>query len=128
VANPNPDQKGLRLWKPGESGNPSGRPKSRSLTAILREVLDGTELCGQPVPGNRTVAQALIESLVANAIKGDSVIAREILLRIEGKPRDDDGISQLSDDELLGRVTASLGRDRPARATSGRCANVNLEL
>ena len=38
MANPHPDTSGLRPpWKPGESGNPSGKPKSiRQVTDLAR--------------------------------------------------------------------------------------------
>lgn len=39
--NKNPDQSGLTPWKPGQSGNPNGKPKgSKSLASIIRELED----------------------------------------------------------------------------------------
>jgi hypothetical protein len=75
-------------WRPGQSGNPGGRPKGRSLTSILREKLDDVEVCNQPCPDGRTVGETLIEAMVAQALKGDATLMRTILERIDGKVSD----------------------------------------
>ena len=88
MANPNPrtDQLAPFRWQPGQSGNPSGRPRSRSLTVLLREVLEATEINGVLLkPEGMTVGRALVESIVGHAINGDATLAKEILTRIEGK-------------------------------------------
>ena len=106
-------------FKPGESGNPGGRPRGLSLTAILHETLDATELCGEPVPGGRTVARALIEAMLAHAIKkGDPSLIRETIARVDGpigSPPPSDDYSRLSDSELIARVAGALGGGGPAR-------------
>ncbi len=71
-------------WKPGESGNPGGRPKRTPLTDACREIL------AQPIPGDpegRTYAQAIAETLAAKALDGDIRAAQELADRAEGKPR-----------------------------------------
>ena len=40
-------------FKPGQSGNPNGRPKGRSITSILRELLDQAV---RHEPGERPLA------------------------------------------------------------------------
>jgi hypothetical protein len=73
-------------FKPGQSGNPKGRPKGRTLTDLMSALLDAHELCGEPTPGGRTVGQVLVESWVSHAVKrGDAALIREILDRVEGK-------------------------------------------
>ena len=73
-----------RPFKPGQSGNPGGRPKRLPITETLREVLD------QPVPGDkdaRTWRQALVHKLLLEAVKSPKALdyIREIVDRVEGR-------------------------------------------
>lgn len=71
-------------WKPGQSGNPGGRPKTAPLSQACREVL------ARPLPGDtagRTYAEAIAEKLAEKALKGDIRAAQEIGDRAEGRPR-----------------------------------------
>jgi Family of unknown function (DUF5681) len=86
-------------FKPGESGNPSGRPKRLPVTDYLREQLEGTipkamleamkegarqvffEIYG-PEP---TFGQMIAFKLVQMSAKGDLFAIREVLERVEGK-------------------------------------------
>ena len=59
-------------FKPGESGNPKGRPKgSKNLPTVLQETLNQRVVITE---GNKkvtvTMLEALVKSLTANAIKG----------------------------------------------------------
>ena len=82
---PNPKSvKNLRPpWKKGESGNPSGRPK-RPLTdaynAQLARVKDGDRQ-------GRTYAQLIAEAQIKQAIKGNTMAAKEVADRTEGRVR-----------------------------------------
>jgi hypothetical protein len=42
------------------------------LTTLIRRVLKARTLCGEPTPGNRTVARCLAEAMVAHAIRGNA--------------------------------------------------------
>ncbi len=55
-------------WRPGESGNPKGRPKGTGQVAKLREAI------AEHVP-------AIIERLTAQALEGDVQAARLLLER-----------------------------------------------
>jgi len=71
-------------WKPGQSGNPGGRPKRTPLIDACREVLR------EPVPGDptgRIYARAIADKLAAMALAGDIRAAQELADRAEGKPR-----------------------------------------
>jgi hypothetical protein len=71
-------------WKPGESGNPAGRPKgSLSLTDILRRQLQETLQDGSKLEK----AEALVAKLIAVASGGDMQAMKLILDRLEGSPR-----------------------------------------
>lgn len=67
-------------FKPGQSGNPKGRPrKLRALDDLLVEVLgDGVE---------KDEAKAIIQALVRKAKAGDVKAAEIILDRGYGKPK-----------------------------------------
>jgi NACalpha-BTF3-like transcription factor len=71
-------------FQPGRSGNPSGRPKSRTLSEAYRIMLK------QPLPEDpsRTYADAVAETLCRRAVfMGDVVAAKELADRTEGKPK-----------------------------------------
>lgn len=69
----------------GQSGNPAGRPKGRSITAELRKLLD-TEV------GGKTTREKLAEILINKALSGDFKFVREVLQRVDGnKCGEEDG-------------------------------------
>ena len=65
-------------WKKGQSGNPGGRPKGRTVTAALRE-LATTEHNGKPL------VDLLAERLMKEALSGKFTFAKEVLERRDGK-------------------------------------------
>lgn len=69
----------LKPFKPGESGNPKGRPKKLpALDDLLADVLgdDGS---------GKSEAKAILEALHKRAIKGDVRAAEVLLERAYGK-------------------------------------------
>jgi Family of unknown function (DUF5681) len=71
-------------WKKGQSGNPSGRPKSKTLSDAYRNKLE------EPVPNDpegRTWAELIAEAQVRDAVRGNVQAAREIADRTEGRAR-----------------------------------------
>jgi len=72
-----------RPWQPGQSGNPSGRPRTAALSHALRQKL--AEFVPDD-PERRTYAQKLADSLIDKAMKGDPDTFRAIVDRVEGKP------------------------------------------
>jgi hypothetical protein len=74
-------------WKPGQSGNPKGRPRKEPLTDILRAVL--AEKVPNAQDPRQSLAHALIKNWVLEAIRTkDTAMIVEIFNRIEGKVRD----------------------------------------
>jgi len=73
-------------FKPGQSGNPAGRPKSITVSDALRQAL-------KVVDSNdgRTLAQIVADHLITLATKGRGHIKiraiQELVDRVEGKPR-----------------------------------------
>lgn len=81
---PSPDVGKPHQWKKGQSGNPSGRPKSKCLSDAYRDKL------GEPVPNDpegRTWAELIAEAQVRDAVRGNVQAAREIADRTEGRAR-----------------------------------------
>jgi hypothetical protein len=101
-------------FKPGQSGNPGGRPKKLPITdyviwqlekpipAAMKEKLPPlfTEVCGE----DATFGQMLAFKLVAEAAKGDMKAMNAILDRAEGKVRQNVGLSGPDEDALTFRV------------------------
>ena len=79
----------LRPFKPGQSGNPSGRPRRKPLAEEYERLLGmrmPDQLCAKVgLPKGASYARGLAKALVDRAIKGDTAAAREITDRIEGK-------------------------------------------
>ena len=94
-------------FKPGQSGNPGGRPKLAPLSNACRDVL------AKPVPDdpeNRTYAQVIAQTLADKAVGGDLQAAREIADRAEGRPRQSleiengefrEAFDRMTDEQLL---------------------------
>ena len=74
---PNDDAK----FKPGESGNPNGRPKKLPALDVLMAEVMGEEKDG------KTAAQAILSALRAKAAKGDVRAAELLLDRAYGKSK-----------------------------------------
>ncbi len=71
------------LWKPGQSGNPGGRPKGTfSLVRLMREALAENDLEG---------AKAVVKAAVDKAKKGSFTHWQEMLNRIDGKQSSGEG-------------------------------------
>ena len=96
---------GATRFKPGVSGNPGGRPKTRLLSEAFRNRLGEVD----PSSG-KTNAEIIADTLTERAKIGDVKAAAEIADRCEGKaPQRLDVVSvqiraswdRLSDDELL---------------------------
>jgi len=84
----NPQYRGLIPYEKGQSGNPGGRPKGKSLVKLWRELLDepGTLLTEKPDPTKMTVGQILALTALNHAAKGKSAYLREIAGQLYGRP------------------------------------------
>lgn len=72
-------------FKPGNHASP-GRPKGRSVSAVLREMLESGTFRGKALSEGRTIADMFAEVMVAAALRGDVRFVKEVLDRAEGKP------------------------------------------
>jgi hypothetical protein len=75
--------KNLVPWKPGQSGNASGR--KTGLVTLLREALETVRKGEGVTTDERTLAEDLAAAIVRHAIAGNAQYAKMILDRIEGK-------------------------------------------
>ena len=75
--------KNLKPWRPGQSGNPKGRPKKNiCLTSLLKEEI---YKINPQDKRKRTWAELIVLATMKLAIKGNSTALREIWERIGGK-------------------------------------------
>jgi hypothetical protein len=68
-------------FKPGQSGNPKGRPKSITLSEAYRRTLAEVDEADEK---KRTRAEVLAERMYSKARSGDVAALREIADRVEG--------------------------------------------
>jgi len=78
-------------FKPGQSGNPNGRPKGvpNSKTRLLR-LLQLIQTKTNPVTGEKeefSIAEQMDMAIVAKALKGDIRAYESLMDRLEGKPQ-----------------------------------------
>jgi len=82
----------LKPCKPGHTNNPNGRPKGKTMTTILKEILDKKLIVVDPIEkkkGSKEIREILMLKLVAKAMlgKGNEKVIDMILERLEGKPK-----------------------------------------
>lgn len=74
-------------WKPGQSGNPHGRPtKEHCLTSLIKEYLSQTDP-NDTHKKKRTREATLAEAIAEMARKGHRVALKELLDRVDGPIR-----------------------------------------
>jgi len=71
-------------FKKGQSGNPSGRPKSKTLSDAYRNKL---EEAVPDDPKGRTFAELIADAQTREAVRGNVHTARELADRSEGRAR-----------------------------------------
>ena len=76
-----PERNELGQLLPGSTANPNGRPKF-SLVGILKDIL-------KEIPeGEKTsTAEQLIRKAVKAALRGDTFMLRDIIDRVDGRPK-----------------------------------------
>jgi hypothetical protein len=77
-------------FRPGRSGNPSGRPRKTDLDYAIEEYLSSEVVTRTDKHGRserKAVARILAEALIRQALAGKRGIAKLIFERVGGKPR-----------------------------------------
>ena len=78
-----PPELAPHCFQPGQSGNPSGRPKGAvSLVHLLR-----AKLAEVPEGQRKTYAQGIVDSTIKDALAGDSAARKLVWSYIEGDPK-----------------------------------------
>ena len=90
MANSNPSKKGLMpAWKPGQSGNPSGRPRTKPICDryawITEEKLPESIQKKLKLGPGATYGDVVALRTFHAALEGDIAATREIREAIEGK-------------------------------------------
>lgn len=79
----------LKKWAPGQSGNPTGRPRKRPISdryaEMVETVLPDDLRNAVGLPNGATYGDAIALSQARQAIKGKPEAAREIREAIEGR-------------------------------------------
>lgn len=91
-------------FKPGQSGNPSGRPKKLHITKIYEKILAKS--------GNRKEIQESLMRILTGGRMASVLMIREMAERTEGK------VAQLVDLEVSGNIT--LEQVAEARKRAGK--------
>lgn len=89
-------------FKPGQSGNPGGRPKSKLLSEAYKKILE-TEIKSGKHKG-KTFAEVIAQKMAEEATKGKVQPAAEMADRVEGKPRQAYEVKMSIMDELADRM------------------------
>ncbi len=110
----------LKSWKPGESGNLSGRPKRRPISDRYAEraetPLPQKERIKRGLPMGATYADALALGQFNAALNGRTEAAREIRESIEGKV----STREISELPAKKEITIHVKYEKPLRASDAR--------
>ena len=98
-------------FRPGQSGNPGGRPAGRSIKARLRELLDRTDFSGKPLPAGKQIADLLSEVILKGALEGDFRFCQFLVENVESSNEIEEIWQRL---ESLGKSGGDLVGDRAA--------------
>lgn len=95
---PNPENIKKHKFKPGESGNPAGKPKGAlSAKTIIKKWLEAKDKFKNPITGeDELLSQYDIIAIqqIAKARKGDTKAFDSVLDRVEGKPKQEIDVNQ----------------------------------
>jgi hypothetical protein len=80
----------LKPFKPGQSGNPKGKPKGTiSITTVLRKLIEKRMQINDPIsklPKNLKIKEIMALALIKKAVAGDVHALEVAMERLEGKP------------------------------------------
>ena len=92
MANPKPNQEGLKRWREGQTGNPAGSSKGRRISAELNRLID-----------EKKAIPLLAEVWLSKALEGKFPWFEMLLDRIDGPPLGDMERNELAREKYEGR-------------------------
>lgn len=95
-----------KCFKKGEAGNPNGRPKRKTISEQIRDLLQ------QEGKNGKTNLEELAEVIIKQAKKGRYPFIKEIFERMEGKVADKTQISGADGKPLFDVMDLSDGKRR----------------
>lgn len=100
--NPKPVTEHLKntQFQPGESGNPSGKPKgTKNFTTLVRDMLKRVAVLKEGNPNNLTYEDVLADQVIKRAIQGNDRVLKILWEQMDGRPRQQIDLSaELGDD------------------------------
>jgi hypothetical protein len=112
-------------WKPGESGNPAGKPPGiRNYSTVIRDVLDQVMIAGEEHDDDSTLIKKLEESLGRKVTRRELMVYKQTLLAMQGNTY---AFNSLADREE-GRPTQKIEAEVEANVSSDvRVQKMDLE-
>ncbi|KKM54504.1 hypothetical protein LCGC14_1553360 [marine sediment metagenome] len=84
-----------KSWKPGQSGNPGGRPKKAdTITSLVRELLEKDAGAGDGKTNAGLVAEVIVNQLKDKNSKAFAQVLKDQQDRLEGKVTDHMSVTQ----------------------------------
>jgi len=102
-------------WRPGQSGNPDGRARTKIITDIIRKIANEEVEAKGPDGNVRNIKRLRqsTEALFEEAAKGNVAAYNAIAERLEGKvPNENHNTNEVGDNTLQALLEAIDGRSR----------------
>jgi len=114
-------------WKPGQSGNPAGRPpKDETITSLIKDLLEQHPDWGEGKTYRELIALAIVDA----SAKGDTRAWGELLDRLEGKVANKHQISSMTvsvGDEYARRGLEAVKKDIEDRKRTLEASEARLQ-
>ena len=93
-------------FKPGQSGNPKGRPKgAKSRSTVIKRWLEAMDKGKNPMTGeveSMSVEDKMTLALIGKALKGDTQAYKALMDSAYGQPKQE--IEEVSTQEVITRI------------------------
>jgi hypothetical protein len=101
-----PNEENLIPFKPGQSGNPKGRPKgAKSRSTVIKRWLEAMDKGKNPMTGEveeMSVEDKMTLALIGKALKGDTQAYKALMDSAYGQPKQE--IENTGHSEVITRI------------------------